>query len=122
MKPLNVYVALLLAGLAQGASQTALDRYVAAPDPTYQFELVSTTPGEGFTTYVLDMTSQQWRTKAEVDRAGLEALVDHREARQLKHRQPASCISPAARINDKPPAAPDPMLPTLALATALGGE
>ena len=54
---------MLLAGLAQGASQNALDRYVAAPDPNYKFELVSTTPGEGFTTYVLDMTSQQWRTR-----------------------------------------------------------
>src|SRR5437016_6298178 len=47
--------------------QTALDRYVAAPDPNYKWEVVSTIPGEGYTTYVIDLTSQQFLTSAEVD-------------------------------------------------------
>lgn len=51
-----------------GGTQTALDRYVAAPDPNYKFELVNTITGQGFTAYVLDMTSQSWRSAAEVDR------------------------------------------------------
>ena len=49
-------------------NQTALDRYVAAPDPAYKFELVSTLAGEGHTAYVIKMTSQTWRSEKEVDR------------------------------------------------------
>ena len=37
-------------------SETALDRYVAAPDPSYKWEVVKSTPGEGYTTFVLSMT------------------------------------------------------------------
>jgi PhoPQ-activated pathogenicity-related protein len=59
----------LLGGLlAAGQEFTALDRYVQAPDPSFRFELVNTIPGDGITTYVLDMVSQNWLTKAEVDR------------------------------------------------------
>ena len=47
---------------------TALDRYVAAPDPSYRYELIKTIPGEGYAAYVLEMTSQRWRDPAEVDR------------------------------------------------------
>jgi PhoPQ-activated pathogenicity-related protein len=53
---------------APGAERTALDEYVAKPDPTYTFKLANTIPGEGFTAYVIDMTSQTWRTPQEVDR------------------------------------------------------
>jgi PhoPQ-activated pathogenicity-related protein len=49
-------------------SQTPLDRYVAAPDTNYSFHLVKTIPGDGFKTYVLEMTSQAWLTTNEVDR------------------------------------------------------
>ena len=52
----------------RAAKITGLDRYVQASDPNYHFELVTTIPGDGYTTYVLDMTSQAWRTAAEVDR------------------------------------------------------
>jgi PhoPQ-activated pathogenicity-related protein len=47
--------------------KTALDAYVAKPDPAYKWELVGTYPGDGQTTYVLNMTSQTWRTDADVD-------------------------------------------------------
>jgi PhoPQ-activated pathogenicity-related protein len=53
---------------SHGAVKTALDRYVAAPDSNYRFDLVKTIPGSGYTAFVLDMTSQSWRTPAEVDR------------------------------------------------------
>jgi PhoPQ-activated pathogenicity-related protein len=49
------------------AGQTALDRYVAAPDPNYKYELARTTPGHGYTQLVYDLTSQKWRTDADVD-------------------------------------------------------
>jgi len=61
--------------LSQGESspaaanqQTALDRYVAAPDTNYSFHLVRTIPGKDETTYLLEMTSQAWLTTNEVDR------------------------------------------------------
>lgn len=47
---------------------TALDRYVATPDPSYSFHLVNTIKGEGQTTFVLEMTSQSWLTTNEVNR------------------------------------------------------
>jgi PhoPQ-activated pathogenicity-related protein len=49
------------------AQQTALDRYIAAPDADYHFELFNTFAGDGYTGYVLEMTSQQWRGATEVD-------------------------------------------------------
>jgi PhoPQ-activated pathogenicity-related protein len=50
------------------ATPTALDRYVAKPDPNYHWELVKTEKEDGLTSYTIDLTSQQWRTEAEVDR------------------------------------------------------
>jgi PhoPQ-activated pathogenicity-related protein len=47
--------------------QTALDRYVARPDPTYGYKLTRTIEGEGYTASVLRMTSQTWLTPQEVD-------------------------------------------------------
>jgi PhoPQ-activated pathogenicity-related protein len=48
--------------------RTALDNYVAAPDTNYNVRLFTTIPGNGQTTYVLEMTSQAWLTTNEVDR------------------------------------------------------
>jgi len=44
-----------------------LDQYVNAPDPHYHYDLVSSVAGKGYTAYVLDMTSQQWRSESEVN-------------------------------------------------------
>ena len=57
----------LAAGLAL-AQQTALDRYVAQRDPVYSWKLVTTLPGDGVRTDVLELTSQTWRSTSEVDR------------------------------------------------------
>jgi len=46
---------------------TALDR-VAAPDPSYRYELIETIRGDGYAAHVLEMTSQRWRDETEVDR------------------------------------------------------
>jgi PhoPQ-activated pathogenicity-related protein len=48
--------------------RTALDEYVAKPDPAYRWELAGTIKGEGYTAFILDMKSQTWRSKDEVDR------------------------------------------------------
>src|SRR5260370_37898576 len=68
-KKLFIIAGLLVAGASAASQKTALDRYVSAPDTNYRFELVKTIPGSGYTAFVLDMTSQFWRTRAEVDRA-----------------------------------------------------
>ncbi len=64
---LNLLVLLVFTGLAL-AQETALDRYIAKPDPTYAWKLVNTIPGPGYTGYVLELTSQSWRSAQEVDR------------------------------------------------------
>jgi hypothetical protein len=43
---------------ADGRIETALDRYVVAPDPSYRYELISTESGDADTANVLEMTSQ----------------------------------------------------------------
>ena len=53
---------------APPARETALDRYVKAPDPAFRFSVVATRPGEGHTAYLLEMVSQRWLTTAEVDK------------------------------------------------------
>jgi PhoPQ-activated pathogenicity-related protein len=48
---------------------TALDEYVAAPDSNYTYHIESVDDSEpNYTCYVLDMTSQAWRSSTEVNR------------------------------------------------------
>ena len=61
-------LAVLVFTLVQVASGTALDDYVAAPDANCSYSLVNTIVEADYTAYVLDMTSQAWRSKDEVDR------------------------------------------------------
>ena len=50
------------------AQETALDRYVDSRNPVYGWKLIHTAHGEGYQAFVLELTSQTWRTAAEVDR------------------------------------------------------
>jgi PhoPQ-activated pathogenicity-related protein len=70
MKPNHYMAALLVLVLvtAQLACATALDDYVAAPDDNYRYGFAKTIAGKGYNAYILDMTSQSWRSKTEVDR------------------------------------------------------
>lgn len=65
---LSAILAAFLQASTAPAQETALDRYVAKPDSSYAWKLVSTMQGEGFKNYVLELTSQKWRSEAEVDR------------------------------------------------------
>jgi PhoPQ-activated pathogenicity-related protein len=65
---LGVLAAFTTLTLAAASKETALDRYVHAPDASYKWELVNTIPGEGFKAYVLDLTSQTWKPPIEPDR------------------------------------------------------
>lgn len=46
----------------------ALENYVHAFDPSYQYSLARTVQFVGYTYYVLDMTSQTWRSAADVNK------------------------------------------------------
>jgi PhoPQ-activated pathogenicity-related protein len=57
-----------LGAVPLAAEETALDRYVAKPDPTYQWKVVSTATDNGLTTYIVDLQSQSWRSEKDVNR------------------------------------------------------
>src|SRR5437773_8430165 len=61
---------LLLAGWRQEpeprAGETALDRYLRKPDPTYGWKVQSEVRGEAVTQFIVDLKSQTWRTEKEV--------------------------------------------------------
>ena len=50
------------------AQETALDRYIATPDPVYGWKLIKTINDRGCRGYVLELTSQTWRSEKDVDR------------------------------------------------------
>jgi PhoPQ-activated pathogenicity-related protein len=58
----------LCALFAASAADTGLDRYVKKADPAYAYNIVNTVHGEGYTSYVVELTSQAWRKPTEVDR------------------------------------------------------
>ena len=65
--PALVFLLLLHIGAARAQQATALDQYVAAADPSYNFRLVRSAAGIGYTVHILEMTSQTWRNSAEVN-------------------------------------------------------
>ena len=48
--------------------RTALDDYIQKPDDSYSWKIASTKESDGIKTIIIDMVSQNWRTKADVDR------------------------------------------------------
>jgi len=58
----------MVAALPAHASETALDRYVKKPDPTYAYRVANTMRGDGYTTYIVELTSQTWRKPSEINR------------------------------------------------------
>jgi PhoPQ-activated pathogenicity-related protein len=65
-------------------AETALDRYVKAPDPSFKWTLDSQTKVSGVSVSLLDMTSQTWRTAAEVDKPVWKHWVQVYKPDQLK--------------------------------------
>jgi PhoPQ-activated pathogenicity-related protein len=76
----SIFLALLLVSLLSAAAapqrvaparptETALDRYVAAADPSFGWKAVRELPaGEGLKATLIEMTSQRWLTENEVER------------------------------------------------------
>ena len=92
---------------APGAAETALDRYVAAPDASYRHELAGTIPGSGYTAFVINMTSQTWRAPGEVDRTVWTHWLTVVMPAEVKHKKAFLYItagsnnSPAPRVVDE---------------------
>ena len=59
------FLALALAAFAADRS-TPLDNFIHAADSNFHYELAKTIPGDGYTAYVLDLTSQKWPPAAEL--------------------------------------------------------
>ena len=68
-RPLAIAMSIaLLAISTDRAAATALDDYVAAYDSNYSHSRENTRIGLGYAAYVIEMTSQAWRSPTEVDR------------------------------------------------------
>ncbi len=98
------------------AAQTILDQYVAAPDPEYHYTLLDTIVSETHTGYVLEMTSQRWRTTADVDRPVWKHWLTIVRPHDVATNVSALVIGGGSN-NDAPPRKIDPLLAFLALRT-----
>jgi PhoPQ-activated pathogenicity-related protein len=110
----------VLADQAQSAAvaqpPTSLDRYVAQPDPSYKYAVVRMTKETDYTWYVIEMTSQTWRSPSEVDRPVWTHWVTI--------IKPASVTSSTSLLfitggsnEDPAPKSPDKMLADIAVKT-----
>src|SRR6266849_2398354 len=97
----------LIAASPRAGKVTGLDKYVEAADSNYHYELVKTIPGDGYTTYMLDMTSQAWRTAAEVDHPIWKHWLTISRPDQVKGTTGFLFIT-GGSINDKAPDKPSP--------------
>jgi PhoPQ-activated pathogenicity-related protein len=108
--------ALALSATALARKETALDRYVQKPDPSYRYELAGKIPGNGYTAYVLELTSQTWRTPQEVDRPVWKHWLTIVRPENLTTSKGLLFIGGGAN-NSKPPDRADPALVQPALDT-----
>ncbi len=53
-------------------TKTALDEYIATPDPSYSWKVAKTVGGNPSETSIIRLTSQSWRAPGEVDRTAWE--------------------------------------------------
>src|SRR5450759_2141964 len=111
--------ALLFSGalVAAPGGRTALDEYVAKPDPAYKFELVRTVPGDGYTAYVLEMASQTWRSDKEVDRTLWKHCVTVIKPDKVASGSTALLFIGGGNNSGGPPAKVDRMVSSIATAT-----
>lgn len=111
-----VFAAGALADSRPTFKETALDRYVAKPDPTYKYELVKTVEDPAFKCYILHLTSQTWRSAEEVDRPVWEhdlTIVVPTD----RDTDTALLYIDGGKNGGPPPDGPNPLLAQIALST-----
>jgi PhoPQ-activated pathogenicity-related protein len=82
---------------------TALDRYVAAPDSSYAWNMAISLRDESATGYALNLTSQTWLTTNEVNRTEWKHWLLVVKPDNLAHSTALLFISGGANRGDKPP-------------------
>ena len=112
---LALAVVLTLAA-GRNSTETALDRYVHAPDTSYKFDLVATLPGNGYTAYVLDLTSQTWNSPIPADRTVWKHWLTVVRPDQVGHPTGFLYITGGSN-KDKAPAKVDALIEDVALTT-----
>ncbi len=105
-----------LAPLARGGDYTALDRYIAAPDPSFRYSLARTVNAPGLVAYQLDMVSQTWLTPAEVDKPEWHHWVTIYKPDQLTTSTALLYINGGSDSSSPPP----PVLLMMILAASTG--
>ncbi len=117
-KPLWIvfFVFTWIAAAQSPGKLTALDRYVASPDSNYRYELVSATPGNGYTFYVLDMASQKWLGDNDTDRPVWKHWLAIVKPNQVRHSTGLMFVG-GGKNGSKPPARPDAALADIATMT-----
>jgi PhoPQ-activated pathogenicity-related protein len=96
--------------------KTALDEYIAKRDPTYSWKLVKTIPGDGVTTFVLDLKSQTWGSVPRVNRTVWQHWLVIVKPDKVKHTTAYLRIG-GGRNGSPAPKQPSPPLVALAKAT-----
>ena len=108
---------LALATLPLFAGQTALDKYVAAPDPNFKYELARTAAGRGYTQYIYDLTSQKWRSEKDVDHPIWHHWLTIIVPDKVSKTTTGFLYLTGGAINSDPPEQPDPLITAIATAT-----
>lgn len=123
MKPAGIRFTFVLVALlatilpfAAPRQETALDRYVHAPDPSYKFELVNTIPGAGYKGHVLSLTSQTWKPPIPADRSEWKHWLTVVRPDQIDHATGFLYITGGSN-KDKAPEKVDALIADIALTT-----
>ncbi len=93
----------LSSGGNSGRRETALDRYVHKPDPSYAWKLAISIRDESATGYAIDMTSQTWLTTNEVNRTIWKHWLLIVKPDSVTSSTGLLFISGGANRGDKPP-------------------
>ncbi|MDI6450020.1 PhoPQ-activated pathogenicity-related family protein [Anaerobaca lacustris] len=110
-KNVAILLTLFVVSLAVGSP---LDDYVARPDPSYRYSLVRTIDHPQGKIYILDMTSQQWRSEQEVNRTLWQHWLTVVVPNDIAFDTALLWITGGS--NDRPaPTQPDDMLANIAL-------
>jgi len=115
MRKIILFSILTTAAIFAADKKTALDRYVAKPDPSYRYKLAQSHSLEGATAFVIDMVSQRYLTRKEVDRPEWQHWVTIVKPDRVEHQTGLLYIGGGA--NDGKPPKPREELVRIALAT-----
>ena len=95
-------ILLLFPALLCHAQQTALDRYVAEKDDVFAWKLISKTKIDTHSTYVLELTSQTWRTTTEVDKPVWKHWLTITKPETVRHKKALLFIGAGANSDPAP--------------------